>query len=197
MARLRDWRSTTAVKLGVPEYRILHNAALEDLAGKRPQQTDQLDGIHGIGPTTIEKFGQELLALIRGDEVDSVETPRQVVTREEPVETLAPQPDFLDSPAADWSWTSKLLSVGFPPHECAQIRRMSVTQVFADVAMSFENGGKLQIQDVFSLSTISSWRDLKPAKWADKVRRALPQGLDNETEQTLVEWVTAELREMF
>ncbi|HIF30918.1 MAG TPA: ATP-dependent DNA helicase RecQ [Planctomycetaceae bacterium] len=197
MARLRDWRSTTAVKLGVPEYRILHNAALEDLAGKRPQQTDQLDGIHGIGPTTIEKFGQELLALIRGDEVDSVETPRQVVTREEPVETLAPQPDFLDSPAADWSWTSKLLSVGFPPHECAQIRRMSVTQVFADAAMSFENGGKLQIQDVFSLSTISSWRDLKPAKRADKVRRALPQGLDNETEQTLVEWVTAELREMF
>jgi ATP-dependent DNA helicase RecQ len=197
MVRLREWRSTMATKLGVPEYRVLHNATLEDLAVRRPQQADQLDGIHGIGPTTVDKFGHDLLALIRGDEVDLTKTASQVQTRSEQTDNLAPHTDFLEPQEDDWNWTVRLLSVGFPPHECAQIRRMSVAQVFGDAVASFENGGTLQVQDLFSMSTISSWRAVKSAKWPKQVRRSLPQGLRDDVQQKLTEWVVDELSQMF
>jgi ATP-dependent DNA helicase RecQ len=96
-SRIRNWRSELATKLGVPEYRVLHNATLEDLAVKQPTNLGELAGVHGIGPSTIEKFGKELLQLVEGKAVSPVqhtELPGKAETAGADVEYVV-QPEFL------------------------------------------------------------------------------------------------------
>jgi ATP-dependent DNA helicase RecQ len=63
---LRSWRSETARKLGMPAYVILHDATIEGIAASRPKTLAQLRGISGIGDKKLERYGDELIALING-----------------------------------------------------------------------------------------------------------------------------------
>ena len=62
---LRRWRSATARDQGVPAYVILHDKTLRELATVRPGNQGHLAGISGMGSAKIERYGDELLALIR------------------------------------------------------------------------------------------------------------------------------------
>jgi superfamily II DNA helicase RecQ len=62
-ARLREWRSAEARRLGVPAYLVLHDRSLVALAEHRPANTNQLLAIEGIGPAKVEKFGAAILDL--------------------------------------------------------------------------------------------------------------------------------------
>jgi ATP-dependent DNA helicase RecQ len=61
---LRAWRSETARKRGVPAYVVLHDATLEGIAASRPTALSQLRGISGIGDKKLERYGDELIALV-------------------------------------------------------------------------------------------------------------------------------------
>jgi ATP-dependent DNA helicase RecQ len=62
--RLRAWRSETARKRNVPAYVVLHDATLDGIAAARPATHDQLRGISGIGDKKLERYGDELIALV-------------------------------------------------------------------------------------------------------------------------------------
>lgn len=62
--RLRAWRLETARAQGLPPYTILGNAALQAVAAHRPSTRDELLDLHGFGPTTVEKWGDAVLALV-------------------------------------------------------------------------------------------------------------------------------------
>jgi ATP-dependent DNA helicase RecQ len=62
--RLRAWRSETARKRNVPAYVVLHDATLEGIAASRPTTHGQLRGISGIGDKKLERYGDELIALV-------------------------------------------------------------------------------------------------------------------------------------
>ena len=62
---LRRWRGATAREQGVPAYVILHDKTLRELASVRPGTHGQLAGISGMGSAKIERYGEELMALIR------------------------------------------------------------------------------------------------------------------------------------
>jgi RecQ family ATP-dependent DNA helicase len=62
-ARIRAWRAAQAKSLGVPAYLVLHDRTLNDLARTRPSTPRQLLDVSGMGPTKVERFGAELLAL--------------------------------------------------------------------------------------------------------------------------------------
>lgn len=64
---LRSWRATTAREHGVPAYVILHDATLEGIAAARPRSLDQLRSVPGIGDTKLERYGAELIEIIRTD----------------------------------------------------------------------------------------------------------------------------------
>ena len=64
VAELRAWRSTRAREDGVPAYVVLHDATLDELAVRRPRSTGELAAIRGLGPTKLERYGDELLALL-------------------------------------------------------------------------------------------------------------------------------------
>jgi predicted flap endonuclease-1-like 5' DNA nuclease len=65
--RLERWRKATAAKDGTPAYIVLRNETLEQLATRNPRTHDELKQIKGIGPVKLDRYGNELLAVLRGD----------------------------------------------------------------------------------------------------------------------------------
>jgi DNA helicase-2/ATP-dependent DNA helicase PcrA len=60
--RLRGWR-TSAAK-GKPAYTVLTDEALRSLATTLPDTEATLARVKGIGPVKLERYGDELLALM-------------------------------------------------------------------------------------------------------------------------------------
>ena len=53
----------------VPAYVVAPNATLTEIARRRPANPDELVEIKGFGPTRVEKYGDEILAVL-GAEVE-------------------------------------------------------------------------------------------------------------------------------
>lgn len=62
--RLKSWRRQTALDLGVPSYIILTDKSILDIAQKMPATIDDLEDVHGIGPSKIRRYGKDILKLI-------------------------------------------------------------------------------------------------------------------------------------
>ena len=61
---LKAWRSAQAKDNGVPAYVVFNDATLFELARLRPTDQDALLDITGIGPVKIERYGDDILALV-------------------------------------------------------------------------------------------------------------------------------------
>jgi ATP-dependent DNA helicase RecQ len=66
--RLRAWRGDQARSQQVPAYVVLHNSHLEEIARHKPKSVHELGTIKGIGLRRAARYGEELLALVRGEE---------------------------------------------------------------------------------------------------------------------------------
>ena len=62
--RLRAWRLEQARSQGVPPHFVFHKATLRRIAARRPANRDELASIKGIGPSKLEKYGQEVLSIV-------------------------------------------------------------------------------------------------------------------------------------
>jgi len=65
LAALKDWRLEQARLQGVPPYVVFHDRTLLELAACRPQQRHELAGIGGIGAAKLERYGEQLLTVLR------------------------------------------------------------------------------------------------------------------------------------
>ncbi len=153
LKELKNWRSEIADEAGVPWHYILGNETLTELARSRPQTTEELLTIKGIGPVKAERYGKTLLEIVggieeRGEGRDQRGEGRgtgdegaeegewwkaEAKVRERRVESntdappsasLAPPPSPL-SPLPSRYWTQRLLLAGFTVEECAAIRGLS------------------------------------------------------------------------
>lgn len=68
--RLRIWRKNRAEELNIPAYTIFQQKALIGLSNRMPDNTKELLSIPGIGKKIAEKFGEELLEIIRDYKTD-------------------------------------------------------------------------------------------------------------------------------
>jgi ATP-dependent DNA helicase RecQ len=66
MRTLQEWRRGRAERDGVPAYVVAHDKWLVELARQRPRTHAQLATIAGFGQTRVEKYGDEILAVIAG-----------------------------------------------------------------------------------------------------------------------------------
>ena len=66
--RLRSWRGEQARKQKVPAYVVLHNSHLEEISRRKPRSIHELGAIKGVGLRRAARYGEELLALVRGEE---------------------------------------------------------------------------------------------------------------------------------
>ena len=62
---LKQWRLAEARQHSVPAFTILSNRVLNAIAAECPDTEDELLAIKGVGPSTVEKFGGQILTLLR------------------------------------------------------------------------------------------------------------------------------------
>src|SRR5919202_2286088 len=64
-AALKQWRLRRANEDELPAYVVFHNATLAEIAGRRPRDLTELGAVPGVGPTKLERYGEEVLAVLR------------------------------------------------------------------------------------------------------------------------------------
>ena len=70
---LRECRSKRAGRVGISPYMVCSNKQLASMINARPRSLSKLGAIDGIGRAKLEKYGQDLLAMLarpRGDSAD-------------------------------------------------------------------------------------------------------------------------------
>lgn len=66
-SQLKRWRLERARADEVPAYVVFNDATLEAIAGSRPQTRGELAAVSGIGPSKLERYGPEVLALLAAE----------------------------------------------------------------------------------------------------------------------------------
>ena len=74
---LRDWRAERAKAEGIPPYIICTNLQLAQIVSHHPASLSALGTIEGIGKAKLEKYGKELLSLLKPPKLDDSEVGRQ------------------------------------------------------------------------------------------------------------------------
>src|ERR1035437_1192224 len=65
---LRRWRRERASEDAVPAYVVFHDTTLVEIDDSRPRTLPALRRIRGMGPVKLERYGAEILAVIKGVE---------------------------------------------------------------------------------------------------------------------------------
>lgn len=63
-AALRGWRAESARREKVPAYVIMNDVELVGIATQRPRTLAELAGCRGMGPIRLERYGDEILAVL-------------------------------------------------------------------------------------------------------------------------------------
>ena len=63
-AALKKWRLQRATADDLPAYVVFHNATLAEIAGRRPRDLSELGTVPGVGPTKLQRYGDEVLAVL-------------------------------------------------------------------------------------------------------------------------------------
>jgi DNA helicase II / ATP-dependent DNA helicase PcrA len=61
---LRAWRARIAAQGGVPAYLVFHDRHLQVIAGRKPRSLRELAGCPGVGPTKLERYGDDVLDVV-------------------------------------------------------------------------------------------------------------------------------------
>ncbi len=64
--QLRNWRTEQARPTKTPAFMILADAVLRAIANAAPQNLTALHAVPGMGPTKVDRYGADLIAICRG-----------------------------------------------------------------------------------------------------------------------------------
>jgi superfamily II DNA helicase RecQ len=67
MTALREWRTARARADEVSAFIVFHDTTLAAIADLRPASLAALRRVAGVGPTKIDRYGDEVLAVIAAD----------------------------------------------------------------------------------------------------------------------------------
>ncbi len=62
---LKVWRRAEAARRRVPAFRILTDRAVYAIVAAQPRNEADLLNVPGVGPTIVQKYGQEILRIVR------------------------------------------------------------------------------------------------------------------------------------
>jgi len=84
------WREQTAARQDRPVQGVLADAALIEIAKRKPRSTAELEQIRGSGAASLRRRGEDLVAVVDGA--------RELAPEQAPRETRAPMPRAEDAP---------------------------------------------------------------------------------------------------
>jgi hypothetical protein len=137
--QLQDWRSRKAKQQGVAHFQILHQRVLIQIAVGLPDNAVDLIKINGVGKKTLEKYGEELLALVvayRNEHgIDSVMLPEPKAV---PGKTTSPKNP---APPADTKQISiDMFNKGWPIDRIAKERGLVESTIQGHLCVFVEKG---------------------------------------------------------
>lgn len=198
---LRRWRLEKAHAAGCPAYRVLTNAALEQVAASKPRSRNKLLAIKGIGKATVRAYGDELLKLTarhaaseavhrvcEADESDQAATQRSVPNRQtgRPETTGATRDwaraiqDFeRQSAKPNFYWTWRLLHDGYPAEQCEQIRNVSAEDLLDHALLALEHNLPVRADWFLSKNDLAALENAVGKKPPSRMRALLDQLPDN------------------
>lgn len=65
LERLKHWRLEVARRDRVPPYVVFHDRTLIEIANRAPRSLSELGLVAGVGPTKLERYGDQVLELVR------------------------------------------------------------------------------------------------------------------------------------
>jgi DNA helicase-2/ATP-dependent DNA helicase PcrA len=77
-AALKRWRLARATADDLPAYVVFHNTTLAEIAGRRPRDLSELSTVPGVGPTKLERYGDEVLDVVAACGEEQVEHDRRI-----------------------------------------------------------------------------------------------------------------------
>jgi DNA helicase-2/ATP-dependent DNA helicase PcrA len=70
-SRLRAWRAARAESQKVPAYVVFTDSTLAELAIRQPTDVPSLVAVPGIGQSKLDRYGEDVLAIVRGEPAPS------------------------------------------------------------------------------------------------------------------------------
>ena len=115
--RLRAWRKAEAAKTGKPAFIVFGDKTLRALAVAAPTTLSAMATVAGVGPDKLERYGADVLAVLRADQTSS---PATSTTLARPLpDTGQPAsctpPSFIAQPKADVRVASRVTAVAAAP----------------------------------------------------------------------------------
>ena len=140
--RLTDLRKALAKREGLTPAYIFSNDTLDCLIRDRPTTPQTLVMVKGIGPAKLERFGEDLLAVLR-NEGDGESASEAEIHAPSPIPIASPVASApnVHRPTGDVTpaeWTRRLIERGFTIDEAAIIRRLPKETILRHLA---ESGG--------------------------------------------------------
>jgi ATP-dependent DNA helicase RecQ len=123
---LRRCRQQLADEQGVPAYVIFHDATLMEMLENRPETTEQLGRISGIGEKKLEAYAEDFLAVLAKH-----------------AQASAPAVDSAEE-------TLQLFRLGMDVDRISQMRDIKTATIYSHLAKAISEGEAL-LQDVVSL----------------------------------------------
>lgn len=159
---LQSWRSKQAQEESVEHYRIIHQRLLVQIAETLPGTRGALLGISGIGPRTVEKYGNVLLGIVSAySKAHDVETSSVI---EEPAEKRANRQDT--------KWVSyELYKSGKSIDAIATERGLKASTIEGHLAF-FVGTGDLDVRNLLSDDRIATIRQVLESKGVESLTPA-------------------------
>ncbi len=124
--KLREWRKQKAQEINAPAYVIFHDATLREIAEQKPIVAEDLMMIDGIGDTKRQRFGEEIIEVIR--QYTLTQTHSKKMKGRTYLQTLA------------------LYKEGLTPFQISLQRKMNIVTVYSHLAALYERGEAIDIQ---------------------------------------------------
>ncbi len=64
---LRAWRTARARADSVAPFIVFHDTTIEAIAERRPRTIAELRRVPGVGPTKLDRYGEEIIAIVNGE----------------------------------------------------------------------------------------------------------------------------------
>ena len=142
---LRRLRISLARELEVPAFVIFNDAALKDMARRRPRTREEFGRMSGVGTVKLRQFGDRFLAEIRQYLNDNPETtesdPSTFPYRPRASETRA-----VNRNGSTYSKTLDLLNQGMSASQVAHRRELAVGTIVSHVEMLVANGFEVDLK---------------------------------------------------
>jgi DNA helicase-2/ATP-dependent DNA helicase PcrA len=61
---LRAWRTARARADAVAPFIVFHDATIEAIAARRPRSIEELRRVQGVGPTKLDRYGEEIIEVV-------------------------------------------------------------------------------------------------------------------------------------